>query len=100
MGLNSETQWYLQTSLELVLNAEGLLKGVIAYCPPDVGAIEAISAIDNMTKNIPKQTARNIQIAPAVPPFVSEKTPDARLHSQVHPRITAYPQSEKKRKLR
>jgi len=47
--------------------------------------MEAISAIESMTKNMQKQTARNIQIAPAVPPLVREKTPEARDHSHVQP---------------
>jgi len=42
-----------------------------------------------MTKNMPKQTTRNIQMAPAVPPLVREKTPEARPHSHVQPKITA-----------
>ena len=33
--------------------------------------IDAISAMDSMTKNMPKQTTRNIQIPPAVPPLFS-----------------------------
>lgn len=37
--------------------------------------IEAISAIESMQLAIPKQTAKNIHIAPAVPPFVSERLP-------------------------
>jgi hypothetical protein len=35
--------------------------------------IEAISAMDRTTKNIPTQTTRNIQIPPAVPPFIRER---------------------------
>jgi hypothetical protein len=34
--------------------------------------MDAISAIDSMTKNIPKHTVRNIQIPPAVPPLFKE----------------------------
>jgi len=34
--------------------------------------MEAISAIDKTTKNMPKQTTRNIQMPPAVPPFISD----------------------------
>jgi hypothetical protein len=33
--------------------------------------IEAISAIESITKNMPKQTVRNIQMAPALPPLDS-----------------------------
>jgi hypothetical protein len=34
--------------------------------------IDAISAIDRVTKNIPQQTTKNIQIAPAGPPLLRE----------------------------
>jgi hypothetical protein len=34
--------------------------------------IDAISAMDSITKNIPKHTDRNIQMPPAVPPLVSD----------------------------
>jgi|TARA_R110002003_G_scaffold805_9_gene21505 hypothetical protein len=34
--------------------------------------IDAISAIESMTKNMPKHTVRNIQIPPAVPPLFKE----------------------------
>ena len=35
--------------------------------------MEAISAKDRTTKNMPKQVTRNIQILPAVPPFIKER---------------------------
>jgi hypothetical protein len=34
--------------------------------------MDAISAMESITKNMPKHTARNIQIPPAVPPLLSE----------------------------
>ena len=34
--------------------------------------IDAISAIESITKNIPKHTVKNIQIPPAVPPLFRE----------------------------
>jgi hypothetical protein len=34
--------------------------------------MDAISAMDNMTKNMPKQTVGNIQMAPAEPPLLRE----------------------------
>jgi hypothetical protein len=37
--------------------------------------IEAISAMESTVKNMPKQTIKNIQTAPAVPPFAKPKTP-------------------------
>jgi hypothetical protein len=52
--------------------------------------IDAISAMDNMTKNMPKQTARNIQIPPAVPPLLKEMPTITSVYSQVLPRMTAY----------
>lgn len=60
-----------------------LMLFTLTYWPPEVGAIEAISAMLNMTKNMQKQVMRNIQIAPAVPPLVREKIPDANPHSHV-----------------
>lgn len=56
------------------------------YCPPDVGAMDAISAIDKTTVNVPRHTTSVIQIAPAVPPFAREKTVTTRENSHVSPR--------------
>src|SRR5436190_171934 len=82
--------------------------------------MEAISAIESMTKNMKKQTIRNTQTAPAGPPFANPNAPvlfqqlvrpfqlasftrrgtDIRANSQVDPIITAYPKMEKNLKLR
>ena len=56
------------------------------YCPPDVGAMDAISAIESITIPIPKQTANVSHIAPAVPPLDSENATSTRENSQVKPR--------------
>lgn len=45
----------------------------------------AISAIDNMTVNMPKVTMRTSHIAPAVPPLAREKTEVTMENSQVRP---------------
>lgn len=60
----------------------------MAALPPDVGAIDAISARLNMTIPIPQHTAKVSQIAPAVPPFDSEKAPRTRENSHVRPSTT------------
>jgi hypothetical protein len=52
--------------------------------------IDAISAMDSMTKNMPKQTVRNIQIPPAVPPLLKAIPMITNVYSQVLPRMTAY----------
>jgi hypothetical protein len=54
-----------------------------------VAHIDAISAIDSMTKNMPKQTVRNIQIPPAVPPLLKAIPIMTNVYSQVDPRMTA-----------
>ncbi|KAH9826509.1 hypothetical protein Tdes44962_MAKER00473 [Teratosphaeria destructans] len=38
----------------------------------------AISAIETVTKNMPKHATRKIQTVPAVPPFGKESTPSLR----------------------
>lgn len=58
-------------------------KGSLSY-------IDAISAMDSITKNMPKQTVRNIQIPPAVPPLLKEMPMITNVYSQVLPRMTAY----------
>lgn len=68
--------------------------------PPEVGAIEAISAMDKTHVNVPRHTARVIQIAPAVPPFAREKTVTTRENSHVRPSTMTYPTIEKNRKRR
>lgn len=62
--------------------------------------MEAISAIDNMTVNMPEQTTKTSQMAPAVPPLAREKTLVTRVNSQVRPRTMTYPTILKKRKRR
>lgn len=56
--------------------------------PPDVGAMDAISARLSMTMPIPKHTAKVSHMAPAVPPLDSENAPRTRENSQVRPRTT------------
>lgn len=68
--------------------------------PPDVGAIDANSAMDNMTKNMQQQTTSTSHIAPAVPPFPRLKTRVVRENSHVSPRTTTKPTTEKKRNRR
>ena len=63
-----------------------LVAGTNDISPPLVGAIDAISAIDNTTVHVPRQTTRVIQIVPAVPPLASEKTLTMRENSHVNPR--------------
>jgi hypothetical protein len=40
---------------------------------PAKSHIEAISAKESTTKNIPKQTVKKSQMPPAVPPFIKER---------------------------
>lgn len=56
--------------------------------PPDVGAIDAISARLSITMAIPQHTTNVNHIAPAVPPLDIEKAPRTKLNSQVSPRTT------------
>jgi K+/H+ antiporter YhaU regulatory subunit KhtT len=60
-----------------------------------VGAIEASSAIDSITKNMPQVTTSVSQMAPAVPPLASEKMLVVRENSHVNPRTMTYPTMEK-----
>jgi hypothetical protein len=46
----------------------------------------AISAMDNMTVNMPKVTMITSHMAPAVPPLAREKTEVTMENSQVSPR--------------
>jgi hypothetical protein len=62
--------------------------------------MEASSAMDNITKNMPQVTTSVSQIAPAVPPFASEKILVVRENSHVRPKTTTYPTMEKKRNRR
>lgn len=62
--------------------------------------MEASSAIEHMTKNMPKHTTKVSHIAPAVPPFARLNTPVVRENSQVRPSTTTNPTMEKNLKRR
>ena len=62
--------------------------------------MDASSAIEHITKNIPKHTTNVSQMAPAVPPFESEKTLVVSVNSQVRPSTTTNPTMEKNRNRR
>jgi hypothetical protein len=68
--------------------------------PPDVGAIDAISAIESMTIPIPQHTTKVSQMAPAAPPFDNEKAPSTSENSHVSPSTITYPTIEKNRNRR
>jgi hypothetical protein len=67
---------------------------------PDVGAIEAISAMERPTRRNPAHTARKVQMSPPGPPFPKPNATVARIASQVPMMIRANPNIETKPKLR
>lgn len=62
--------------------------------------MDASSAMDIITKNMPTVTTSVSQIAPAVPPFDRENTLVVRENSHVKPSTMTYPTIEKKRNRR
>lgn len=65
-----------------------------------MGAIEAISAIEMVTKVNPVQVARNVQIRPPGPPFPRPKARVGMIPSQVPIMMRAKPKIDTKPKLR
>ena len=66
--------------------------------PPKIEDCQPTSAIDSVEQSWPRQAARVIHIAPALPPFASEKTDRISVASHVDARMTIYPTRLKNRK--